>query len=279
VLIVDDNAVNRRILEAQATGWHMQPTSVAGGQPGLDELSAAARAGHPYPLVLLDANMPDRDGFSIAEEMGRRPDLAGSTILMLSSSGRVEDPNRSRALGIAVHLTKPVKADDLFDAICRALDGPPRVMRPAPSPPAAALPAPPVRRVSILVAEDNVVNQRVASKFIEKLGCRVDVVANGLEAVEAAERLRYDLILMDVQMPEMDGFAATLEIRQRQGSGSRVPIVALTANALSGDRERCLAAGMDDYLAKPITAADITNICRRWLPAPRGRTTGVPVLH
>ena len=131
----------------------------------------------------------------------------------------------------------------------------------------------------VLIAEDNVVNQRVATKFIEKLGCRVDVVANGLEAVEAAERLRYDLILMDVQMPEMDGFAATSEIRQRQGSGSRVPIVALTANALAGDRERCLAAGMDDYLAKPITAADITNICRRWLPAPRGRTAGTPVLH
>ena len=131
----------------------------------------------------------------------------------------------------------------------------------------------------VLIAEDNVVNQRVATKFIEKLGCRVDVVANGLEAVEAAERLRYDLILMDVQMPEMDGFAATSEIRQKQGSGSRVPIVALTANALAGDRERCLAAGMDDYLAKPITAADVTNICRRWLPAPRGRTAGTPVLH
>ena len=131
----------------------------------------------------------------------------------------------------------------------------------------------------VLIAEDNVVNQRVATKFIEKLGCRVDVVANGLEAVRAADRLRYDLILMDVQMPEMDGFAATSVIRERQGDGSRVPIVALTANALAGDRERCLAAGMDDYLAKPITAADITNICRRWLPAPSGRTAGMPVLH
>ena len=131
----------------------------------------------------------------------------------------------------------------------------------------------------VLIAEDNVVNQRVATRFVEKLGCRVDVVANGLEAVEAADRLRYDLILMDVQMPEMDGFAATSVIRERQGGGSRVPIVALTANALAGDRERCLAAGMDDYLAKPITAADITNICRRWLPAPRGRTAGVPALH
>ncbi len=131
----------------------------------------------------------------------------------------------------------------------------------------------------VLIAEDNVINQRVATRFIEKLGCRVDVVANGLEAVEASDRLRYDLILMDCQMPEMDGFAATAAIRDRQGDGWRVPIVALTANALSGDRERCLAAGMDDYLAKPVTAADITAICRRWLPAPRGRTAGTPVLH
>jgi CheY-like chemotaxis protein len=131
----------------------------------------------------------------------------------------------------------------------------------------------------VLIAEDNVVNQRVATRFIEKLGCRVDVVANGIEAVEASDRLRYDLILMDCQMPEMDGFAATAVIRERQRDGGRVPIVALTANALAGDRERCLAAGMDDYLAKPVTAADIAAICRRWLPAPRGRTAGTPVLH
>jgi len=253
VLIVDDNPVNRRILEAQATGWHMQPTSVAGGQPGLDELSAAARAGHPYPLVLLDANMPDRDGFSIAEEMGRRPDLAGSTILMLSSSGRVEDPNRSRALGIAVHLTKPVKADDLFDAICRALDGPPRVMTPAPSPPAAAVLAPPVRRVSILVAEDNVVNQRVALRILEKRGHDVTIVNNGREAVAALEHGAFDVVLMDVQMPELGGFEATAIIRETERTtGGHVRIIAMTAHAMNGDRERCLEAGMDGYLSKPI---------------------------
>jgi signal transduction histidine kinase/CheY-like chemotaxis protein len=131
----------------------------------------------------------------------------------------------------------------------------------------------------VLIAEDNVVNQRVATRFVEKLGCHVDVVTNGYEAVAASGERRYDLILMDCQMPEMDGFAATAAIRQQQGDGPRVPIVALTANAMAGDRERCLEAGMDDYLAKPVTAADVTAICRRWLPAPRGRTAGTPVLH
>jgi CheY-like chemotaxis protein len=126
----------------------------------------------------------------------------------------------------------------------------------------------------VLIAEDNVINQRVAARFIEKLGCQADVVANGVEAVEAAMAVRYDLILMDCQMPEMDGFAATERIRTNERDG-HVPIVALTASALVGDRERCLSAGMDDYLAKPVTARDIATICSRWLPAPRGRTSGL----
>ena len=125
----------------------------------------------------------------------------------------------------------------------------------------------------VLIAEDNVVNQRVAARFVEKLGCRVDVVANGFEAVDAAGRSPYDLILMDCQMPEMDGFAATAEIRRLETGRPRTPIVALTASALAGDRERCLASGMDDYLAKPVTATDVATVCSRWLPAPRGRTS------
>ncbi len=252
VLIVDDNVVNRRILEAQASNWRMRPTSVAGGRAALEALTMAAREGQPFALVLLDANMPDLDGFDVADQISKRPDLAGSTIMMLSSSGLEGDVSRCKALGIAAYLTKPIKATDLCEAICQALDRTPVApLRPAPLKPAAS--AAPARLVTILVAEDNVVNQRVAQGLLSRRGHKVTVVNNGREALDALGREAFDLVLMDVQMPEMGGFEATAAIRAReQETGGHTRIVAMTAHAMNGDRERCVAAGMDGYLSKPL---------------------------
>ena len=252
VLIVDDNAVNRQILETQLTRWRMKPVVVPGGQAALDALAAAARDRNPFGLVLLDAQMPDLDGFDVAAEIGKRPELAGSTIMMLSSSGEYGNASRCRELGISAYLTKPVKQSDLFDAMCRLVEGsmPAQADVAAPPPLPAATAA---RRLRILLAEDNVVNQRVAVGLLTRRGHQVTVANNGLEALAALERQSFDVVLMDVQMPEMGGFEASAAIRSREReTGGHLRIVAMTAHAMSGDRERCLAAGMDGYLPKPI---------------------------
>jgi CheY-like chemotaxis protein len=228
----------------------MKPIAVAGGRPALDALEQAAHDRDPFGLVLLDAHMPDLDGFGVAAAIGERPELSGSTIMMLSSGGEYGDASRCRELGIAAYLTKPVKQSDLFDAISRIVDG--TVSRrvddaqPA-APPRAA------RSLSVLLAEDNVVNQRVAVGLLTRRGHVVTVAANGIEALRALERKKFDVVLMDVQMPEMGGLETSAAIRadERQ-SGGHVPIIAMTAHAMAGDRERCLAAGMDGYLPKPI---------------------------
>jgi CheY-like chemotaxis protein/HPt (histidine-containing phosphotransfer) domain-containing protein len=197
--------------------------------------------------------MPDVDGFGVAARIADRPELAGATIMMLTSGGQYGDTARCRELGISSYLTKPVKQADLFSAICQALDGS------APATAKRALQAQPLLPVStgvrrILLAEDNVVNQRVAVGLLNKRGHQVTVVNNGLEALAAHHSGTFDVVLMDVQMPEMGGFDATAAIRNRERSSGapRLRIVAMTAHAMIGDRERCLTAGMDDYLAKPI---------------------------
>ena len=264
VLVVDDNAVNRRILESQLVRHQMAPTLVKSGRDALDSLATAVRNGYPFRLMLLDNHMPDMDGFGVVEEIRRRPELAGTVTMMLSSSGRPGDAARCRELGIAAFLTKPVDADALLDAIVRLLE------RAAPSAPkredaplAAAkigearpsLPSP-VEPKRVLLAEDNVVNQRVASGLLSKRGHRVTIVENGREALDALERETFDLVLMDLQMPVMGGLDATAAIRERERrTGGHVRIVAMTAHAMSGDRDRCLSAGMDDYLSKPIDQA------------------------
>ncbi len=248
-LIVDDNAINRRILSKQLARWQMNVTTVDGGQAALDALSAAAREGNPFRLVLLDANMPDLNGFGVAEQMAQHPELAGATIMMLTSSGHYGDAARCRDLGIAVSLTKPIKAADLLESIVRVLGR--QTTMPRPDAPRASQVA--ARQVSVLLAEDNIVNQRVAVGLLARRGHKVRVVNNGREAIAAVEREAFDLVLMDVQMPEMGGFEATAVIRERERqTGGHVPIVAMTAHAMAGDRERCLAAGMDGYLSKPI---------------------------
>ena len=211
-------------------------------------------------LVLLNANMPDLDGFSVAEEILRRPELAGSTIMMLTSSGQYGDASRCRQLRIAAYLTKPIKHTDLLEAICEVLEG---TAEPA-SPVAAPLTVDPARQVKVLLAEDNVVNQRVAVGLLKRRGHEVVVVQNGQVALDALERESFDVVLMDVQMPVMGGLEATNRIRiKERATGTHVRIVALTAHAMSGDRERYMAAGMDGYLAKPIDRIELYDAVER----------------
>ncbi len=261
-LIVDDNPVNRRILFEQLTRWGMAAKAVESGRLALDELSAAVRAGNPYILVLLDANMPDLDGFAVAEEILARPELAGATVMMLTSSGRYGDTARCRELNISVYLTKPIKQKDLRAAIAELLH-PSRLSL---KPPAPEPPAP--KRLRILLAEDNPVNQRVAAGLLTKRGHHVSVVANGVQALVAIDAEEFDLVLMDIQMPEMGGLEATAAIREREKQrGGHLRIVALTAHVMSGDRERYLAAGMDGYLAKPIDRIGLYAIVEEGFPS------------
>ena len=246
-LVVDDNAVNRRIFVEQLTRWNMRPVAVDNGRDACEALSAAA-AQTPFSLVLLDANMPDMDGFAVAEEIARRPELAGTRILMLTSSGRDADAAHLKALGIHAYLTKPVRQLDLFETICAVVQKGSKAVAAA-----QPVPAPVATAVRVLVAEDNLVNQRVVLGLLERRGHLVKIANNGVEAVAAFKESHFDIVLMDVQMPEMGGFEATAAIRDHERvAGGHIQIVGLTAHAMSGDRERCLAAGMDGYLPKPI---------------------------
>ncbi len=250
VLVVDDNDVNRRIFVEQLRRWRLLPTAVSGGREALEAMAAAARDGHPFPLVLLDANMPEVDGFAVAARIQEQSELSNTTILMLTSSGPYADVARSRSVGISTTLTKPIRPVDLFEALVSVVGR--RKATTVKSPPAAA--EPPAKRASrVLLAEDNLVNQRVAAGLLGKRGHDVTIANTGREAVDAVNRGVFDLILMDVQMPEMGGLEATQAIREREREeGGHVRIVAMTAHAMTGDRERCLAAGMDGYLTKPI---------------------------
>jgi PAS domain S-box-containing protein len=260
VLVVDDNATNRRILEAMLTHWLMQPSLADGGWAGLAAMEQAKDAERPFPLVLIDAQMPDMDGFTLAQRIKESPGLAGATIMMLTSAGQRGDVARCRELGIAVYLIKPIRQSELLEAILVALGRPSREgeqptvltrhsLREA------------RRKLRVLVAEDNAVNQELAVRLLEKQGHTVAVAGNGQEALEALEKATsrgFDVVLMDLQMPEMDGLEATAAIRQKEkATGKHLPIIAMTAHALKGDRERCLAAGMDDYVAKPIQAKEL----------------------
>jgi two-component system sensor histidine kinase/response regulator len=247
VLIVDDNGVNRRVLHEQLTRWRMRPVVVNGGQAALDALTEAARAGRPFSLVVLDAHMPDLDGFMVAEQMGGRPELARPTIMMLSSSGQLGDAARCRQLGIAAHLTKPVRQTELLQAIRRVLSG----VAPAPTGPRAV--TIPIAARHVLLAEDNLVNERLAVALLTRRGHRVTVARNGLEALDLFDHQVFDTILLDIQMPEMGGLEVSRAIRDRERArGGHVWIVAMTAHAMQRDRDRCIEAGMDEYLSKPI---------------------------
>ncbi len=281
VLVVDDNATNRRVITGILRLWTARPVGVDSGPAAVAELRRAAAAGEPYPLLLTDAMMPEMDGFMLVEELHKEPGLAPRTIMMLSSADRQTDAARCRRLGMAAYLVKPVTADELQIAILAALSDAMRDKRTAVGatarlertrpettrPETGAASAQPSKELRILLAEDNLVNQRVALHILRKANHSVHAVVNGREAVEALEREPFDLVLMDVQMPEMDGFEATDAIRIREKiSGKHMPIVAMTAHAMAGDRDRCLAAGMDDYISKPVHGPDLLRLLQKFAP-------------
>ena len=249
VLVVDDNATNRTILSEMMTNWKMQPTAAASGDEALRVMREAFSAGLPFKLLVTDGQMPEMDGFMLAEAVKKDPALKEVPMILLTSAGRPGDGARCRRLGIAGFLTKPVKQSDLLDTMATVLGGETLWASREVAPPRVAS-----RPLRILLAEDNPVNQQVAARLLEKRGHRVVIVGDGRAAVEAVKDA-FDVVLMDVQMPELDGLQATAAIRARERArGGHVPIVAMTAHAMEGDRERCLAAGMDGYVTKPVEA-------------------------
>ncbi|MEW6322186.1 MAG: response regulator [Acidobacteriota bacterium] len=259
VLVVDDNATNRKMLGTLLSNWGMEPHTCESGAEALQRLETAAQAGRPFQLLLLDYQMPGMDGCSVAEAMRDAPGLHGSTILMLSSVDQQAHVERGRAAGIAECLVKPVAQASLLEAICRSLGA---ARRPVAKAAWAGLPS--ARPLHVLLAEDNVVNQRLALRVLQKRGHTAVVVDNGRAAVEAFRREAFDAVLMDIQMPEMGGAEATAEIRRyERPSGRHTPIIALTAHAMTGDRERCLANGMDGYVSKPLKPAELYEALER----------------
>jgi two-component system, sensor histidine kinase and response regulator len=258
VLVVDDNSTNRRILTGMLGRWGMKPTAVDGGQAALVELENAKLRGEPFRLVLVDGQMPEMDGFMLAEKIKAHPGLATATIMMLTSSGQLGDSARCREIGVAAYLVKPTRAKELLDSICGALRSGPRAAASGGAAVRGEKMAVSGNGSHVLLAEDNSVNQTLAMRLLEKRGYRVSVVDNGRAALEAMERDTFDLVLMDIQMPDMNGFEATAAVREKEKrSGAHMPIVAMTANAMKGDQEACLAAGMDGYVSKPIRSVEL----------------------
>jgi signal transduction histidine kinase/DNA-binding response OmpR family regulator len=257
VLIVDDNATNRRILQEMLAKWGVDSTVAEGGPTALDLMRVGTERGQPYSLILLDAHMPGMDGFAVAQRIKENPVYAGIPIMMLSSADLNTDTAHCRLLGIETYLVKPIGKRELQQAILKAIGGN-KVLRGERIKDDKFLPPSPRR---ILLAEDNPVNQRLALRLLEKQGHSIALACTGLEAVEKSAAKKFDVILMDVQMPGMDGIEATRLIRTReQNTGEHVPIIALTAHAMSGDSDRCLDAGMDGYLSKPISMDQLVKV-------------------
>jgi len=257
VLVVDDNDANRNILAEMLTNWRMSPAMAESGASALNAMEAAKKAGHPFPIVLLDAQMPGMDGFDVAKRVHKKSELAGPIVLMLSADRLPADTARCHEAGVKVFLTKPIGQSELLDAILHAL-GRRAVEDHSMGPPSLAKDRPGGRSLNILLAEDNLVNQKLAIKLLENAGHHVVLAANGRQVLEALEKVRpfiFDIVLMDIQMPEMDGLEATAAIRgAEKSSGKHLPIVAMTANSMRGDRERYLSGEMDGYISKPVNS-------------------------
>jgi signal transduction histidine kinase/DNA-binding response OmpR family regulator len=263
-LLVDDNRTNRHILEHWLQLWGLETNSAGSGREALEILKSSIRQGPKFDLAILDFGMPEMDGLQLAEAMQLQPEMRAIPLILLTSY--VDRSYREQALkaGFSAYLSKPVRTSVLYKAVTATLG----------SIEAAALPTSsgeftlhtPSEGVHLLVADDNAVNQKVACRMLEKLGYRCDVVANGKEALAALSRIAYDLILMDCQMPEMDGYDATSEIRRLESGLCHTPVIAMTAHVMAGDRERCLEAGMDDYVSKPVRVDELTTALKRWLP-------------
>ncbi len=263
VLVVDDNATNRMILEQQLAQWDVACDAAATPGEGLEMLRAAATAGKPYEVAILDLLMPEMDGLALARTIKDTPATSSTGLILISSAGVGQRLREAQRAGIAAFLNKPVRRARLFTALTRvlgvALDEAPQ-KKDESKPRLRGAPA-----GRVLVVEDSAINVQVAVGMLKNLGYEVETALNGLEALEAVAHASYAAILMDCQMPEMDGFEATGEIRRREGTAAHTPIIAMTALAIKGDRERCLAAGMDDYLAKPIRIEDLKAMLERWI--------------
>jgi CheY-like chemotaxis protein/HPt (histidine-containing phosphotransfer) domain-containing protein len=262
VLVVDDHATNRFILTEQLAAWQMRAVAVASGDAALATLREAARAGQPFEIALLDLMMPGLDGLDLARAISADPELGRPTMLLLSSDHAVGS-RAAREAGVQAALSKPVRHSELCDAllgvVASGLGDPETTTSQPPGPDLG---------VRVLVVEDNQVNQLVATGILENLGCTADVAQDGVEAVALLTRPHeYAAVLMDCRMPRLDGFDATRAVRAQEPEGRRVPIIAMTASVLEGERERCLAAGMDDFLTKPVAPADLERVVRRWAPA------------
>ncbi|MBZ5670422.1 MAG: response regulator [Acidobacteriia bacterium] len=267
-LVVDQNAASRRILESLFSRWGLRATSAQGAEAALSVLHEAKRSGDLFRVVLIAAQVSETDGFALAEQIHHNPEMGGVTVVMLTSAGQRGDAARCRRLGVEAYLTKPLRQEELREAIQTALRGR------GPETGSSFLVtrhslSGPSRKLRILLAEDNRVSQQLAARLLEKRGHSVVVAGNGREAMMALGKQSFDLVLMDVEMPEMDGLEATAAIREKEkGSGTHVPIVAMTAQAMTGDRERCLAGGMDDYIPKPIRKEDLYEKVEQFVPEP-----------
>jgi CheY-like chemotaxis protein len=279
LLIVDDNATNRMILRELAMKWEMKPTLCESGEEALTLLEYAHSQSTPFPLVLLDSQMPGMSGFDVAERLSEKPQLGYAMVIMLTSAGMRGEGARCRALGIRAYLPKPARRADLLEAM-KLILGAPAAGGARDSGEAASLGLVTVHtlrerrtQLRVLVAEDNSVNQALARRLLEKRGHTVVIAENGRAALDALERDAFDLILMDVQMPVLGGLEAAACIRERErvgGCAARIPIIALTANAMAGDRERCIESGMDEYLTKPIQARELFAVMERVMAGAQG---------
>jgi CheY-like chemotaxis protein len=264
VLIVDDNETNRRMLEAAVTRWGMRATIAEGGVRALAAMARAVSANDAFRLVLLDARMPEMDGFAVAERIHADPSLAGATVLMLTSDREPGDVARCREFGVAAYLIKPIRTAELLATTRRILGGAVAEAGERGQFPSVAVQPAPRDVLRILLVEDNPVNQRVVERMLHKLGHFVTLAGDGVEALAILERHPADVVFMDVQMPGMNGLEATVEIRQREAlrgvaAAERLPIIALTANAMASDVEECRRAGMDAHIAKPVRTRDLID--------------------
>jgi CheY-like chemotaxis protein len=268
VLVVDDNATNRRIFERMLTNWGMRPTVVASGREAIDEWRKTRDAGRVYPLLISDVHMPVMDGFTMARLLQEELTHCGTKLLILSSGSYPDDGVRCRELGVSAYLTKPVRQSELLDALLLLLSdsGPAdRDEKTASQPPEHVAPA---HRLHVLLAEDSLTNQKLMISLLERWGHQVAVAHDGREAVAACAVGEFDVVLMDVEMPHLDGYQATAAIRAEESRrGRHVPIIAMTAHAMQGDRERCLNAGMDGYLPKPIRRQQLLEILQQFSPS------------
>ena len=259
VLVVDDNLTNQSVLREMLVRWGMKPSIASGWRSALEALEVAKGAERMFSLIMLDGQMPEMDGFTLARRIRDDPCCVNAEMMMLTSSGQIGDATRCKESGIAAYLIKPVRQSELFEALGRVLNkNRKEYVQPEVTPP---MPQAFRNKPRVLLAEDNTVNQTLAVRILEKRGCLVRVVGQGREALAALEQENFDVVLMDVQMPEMDGFEATQAIRAReQASGGHIPVIAMTAHALIGDHERCMAAGMDGYVAKPIRMQELFSV-------------------